>query len=399
ISDLRLELDDRRASLNSCEVERASLLEKRISLARQIEGMREQRETLSRTGKNILEEISRAEEEMLEAGNRKQELTVALQSLGAEFDQLRILKEKTESGYNELRSRRSENERVLQNLRREQAELAKRESSLTLGREEAILHARNIIERLADEFFIAPEDIPDAPDNPDFDSENEKLLIEDLRRKIHAVGDVNMAAEDDYRTEKERLDFLTRERDDLVEARRTLEETIQRINHIARERFKETFERIRINFTKTFSDFFEGGFCDLTLEENEDPLEASILITARPPGKNVRSISLLSSGERALTAISLLFAIYLVKPSPFCILDEVDAPLDDANIDRYLRVIREFSKNTQFIMVTHNKKTMASADNLYGITMEEPGLSTLVSVKLSQVEVSEKTGASINIAK
>ena len=165
---------------------------------------------------------------------------------------------------------------------------------------------------------------------------------------------------------------------------RALNDTIQKINHIARERFKETFERIRINFEKTFTDFFEGGVCDLSLDENEDPLEADILITARPPGKNVRSISLLSSGERALTAISLLFAIYLVKPSPFCILDEVDAPLDDANVDRFLRVIREFSRKTQFIIVTHNKKSMAAADNLYGITMEEPGLSTLVSVRLSE---------------
>ncbi len=399
IADQRSELEDHQGRLNACEVERASLAEKRISLAREIETASEQREELSETGKKILEEISRAEEEMLTAGNRKQELAGGLQSLGSEYDRLSRMKEETERAYNELRSRRSENERTLQNLRREQSELTKRESALVLEREEAILRARNIIERLVDEFFIAPEDIPEAPDNPDFDPDNERLLIEDLRRKIQATGDVNMAAEEDYRTEKERLDFLTRERDDLVEARRTIEETIQRINHIARERFKETFERIRVNFTKTFGDFFEGGFCDLALEENEDPLEASILITARPPGKNVKSINLLSSGERALTAISLLFAIYLVKPSPFCILDEVDAPLDDANIDRFLRVIREFSKNTQFLMVTHNKKTMAAADNLYGITMDEPGLSTLVSVKLSQVEVSEKTGAMINFAK
>ena len=278
-------------------------------------------------------------------------------------------------------------ERMLQNLRREQGDLARRESALTLGRDEAELRMQSIVERIADEFFIPPEDIPGPPEDPDYDPEQERLLLEDLRRKIQALGDVNMAAEDDYREEKERLDFLARERDDLVEARRALEDTIQKINHIARERFKETFERIRGNFAKTFADFFEGGYCDLTLEEGEDPLEAGILITARPPGKNVRSINLLSSGERALTAISLLFAIYLVKPSPFCILDEVDAPLDDANLDRYLRVIREFSRNTQFIMVTHNKKTMASADNLYGITMDEPGLSTLVSVRLSQVDV------------
>jgi chromosome segregation protein len=201
-----------------------------------------------------------------------------------------------------------------------------------------------------------------------------------------------MAAEADHREEKERLDFLVRERDDLMEARKSLDETIRKINHIARERFRETFERIRDNFGVTFTNFFEGGACDLTIEEGEDPLEANILITARPPGKNVRSINLLSSGERALTAISLLFAIYLVKPSPFCILDEVDATLDDANIDRFLRVIREFARSTQFIIVTHNKKTMAAADNLYGITMEEPGLSTLVSVRLSRVGATEVSG-------
>ena len=135
-----------------------------------------------------------------------------------------------------------------------------------------------------------------------------------------------------------------------------------------------------------FGEFFSGGFCDLVMDKDIDPLEVDIQISAKPPGKNVNSINLLSSGERALTAISLLFAIYLVKPSPFCILDEVDAPLDDRNLDRYLKVINEFSKKTQFIMVTHNKKTMAEANNLYGITMEEPGLSSLVSVRLSEVD-------------
>lgn len=387
IAGFRAELDSRRAAMNASEVERASLTERKAALTREIDALRDRRETMARTGRNLLEEIDRAEREMLETGNRRQEIATVLDSLGAEHDRLRAAKEETERRYADARSRRSETERMLQNLRREQAEFSRRESSLTLGRDEAVLRARSILERLADEFFIAPEDIPTAPDDPDFDPENEKLLLEDLRRKAHALGDVNMAAEDDYKAEKERFDFLSGERDDLVEARRTLEDTIQRINSIARERFRETFERIRLNFTRTFADFFEGGHCDLALEDGEDPLEAAILITARPPGKNVRSISLLSSGERALTAISLLFAIYLVKPSPFCILDEVDAPLDDANIDRYLRVIREFSRNTQFIMITHNKKTMAAADNLYGITMDEPGLSTLVSVRFSDVDI------------
>ncbi|MDP2983884.1 MAG: chromosome segregation protein SMC [Candidatus Latescibacter sp.] len=390
ISALREELEHHRAGVNECDVERAALTEKKAALSREIHTIVERRETLAQAGCRILHEIEDAENESLQAGMKKSELFAGLESLDTGYTSLRSLKEEKERDYNEFRARRSESERQLQNLRRDQADLGKGESSLTLEREEAALQIKSIIERLSDEYFITARDIPEPVHDPDYDPEQERFLLEDLKRKIQALGDVNMAAEADYQEEKSRLDFLTRERDDLVEARRALHETIQKINNIARERFKETFERIRMNFGKTFADFFEGGVCDLALDENADPLEADILITARPPGKNVRSISLLSSGERALTAISLLFAIYLVKPSPFCILDEVDAPLDDANIDRFLRVIREFSRETQFIMVTHNKKTMAAADNLYGITMAEPGLSTLVSVRLSQIDGEEK---------
>jgi chromosome segregation protein len=399
ISVLRGELEHHRSMVNECDVERAANTEKKTAFSREIHSIGERREALAQAGCRILHEMEDSEKESLQAGIRKNELVAGLESIGAGYRDLQRLKEDKEEEYNDLRARRSESERQLQNLRRDQADLAKEESSLTLEREEAALQIKSIIERLSDEYFISAPDIPEPVHDPEYDSEQERFLVEDLRRKIQALGDVNMAAEADYREEKSRLDFLTGERDDLVEARRALHETIQKINHIARERFKETFERIRMNFEKTFADFFEGGFCDLALAENEDPLEADILITARPPGKNVRSISLLSSGEKALTAISLLFAIYLVKPSPFCILDEVDAPLDDANIDRFLRVIREFSRETQFIMVTHNKKTMAAANNLYGITMAEPGLSTMVSVRLSQVDGEEKEKRSLLLAK
>lgn len=384
ITELRKGIESRRSRLNSCEVERATLKEKMAALERELAAAAERREALAQSARSCLREIEDAERGMLESGERKRTVLSELESLGADHSRLASLKDALDRRTADLRARKSEIDGMLQTARREQAEHAKHESAFTLERDEAMLRIRAIEERLSDEFFLTPAEIPDPPSDPDFDPEEERLLAEDLKRKIQALGDVNMAAEADYLEEKERLDFLVRERDDLVEARATLDETIRRINHIARERFRETFERIRTNFSKTFADFFEGGFCDLALEEGEDPLEAAILITARPPGKNVRSIGLLSSGERALTAISLLFAIYLVKPSPFCILDEVDAPLDDASIDRFLRVIREFSRSTQFIMVTHNKKTMAAADNLYGITMEEPGLSTLVSVRLSK---------------
>ena len=144
--------------------------------------------------------------------------------------------------------------------------------------------------------------------------------------------------------------------------------------------FLETFTQVRANFQQVFSDLFQGGEADLRMEDEDDPLESPILISARPRGKRLLNISQLSGGEKALTAISLLFAIYLVKPSPFCILDEVDAPLDDANVNRFLKMIRHFSQKTQFILITHNKRTMEQCDRFYGVTMQQPGVSQIVSV-------------------
>ena len=175
-------------------------------------------------------------------------------------------------------------------------------------------------------------------------------------------------------------------REILERARRTrdvreIEVAIERINTEARHLFQGTFEKVQENLSKTFETLFPGGEAELRLT-GEDPLEAEIEIMARPRGKRLESIHLLSSGERALTATALLFALYLVKPSPFCLLDEVDAPLDDANIDRFLNLIRAFSEKTQFIVITHNKRTMEVADTLYGVTMQEPGISKIVSVRL-----------------
>jgi len=178
---------------------------------------------------------------------------------------------------------------------------------------------------------------------------------------------------------------VTTQKADLEESEQTLLATIEEINTTAQHKFLETFEKIRENFIATFKGLFdEGDECDLALEEGVDPLEARIEITAKPRGKRPTSIDLLSGGEKTLTAIALLFAIYLVKPSPFCIFDEVDAPLDDNNIDRFTRILRRFSDNTQFIVVTHNKRTMEAANALYGVTMEEEGVSKLVSVRFDK---------------
>ena len=202
---------------------------------------------------------------------------------------------------------------------------------------------------------------------------------------MRALGAVNFTAFDEYNSEKERLDFMTAQRNDLIESETTLLETIAEINLTAQKRFMGTFSLIRENFVSIFKELFdEGDECDLILEEDVDPLEAHIEIIAKPRGKRPTSIDLLSGGEKTLTAIALLFAIYLVKPSPFCILDEVDAPLDDSNIDRFSRIIRKFSSNTQFIIVTHNKRTMESTNAMYGVTMEEEGVSKLVSVRFNE---------------
>jgi chromosome segregation protein len=210
--------------------------------------------------------------------------------------------------------------------------------------------------------------------------------IQGLRDKVKSLGNINFAAFEEYTTEKQRYEFLSGQRKDLLEAEKTLLATIEEINATAQRKFLETFELIRRNFIETFKSLFDpGDECDLRLEEEVDPLEAGIDIVAKPRGKRPTSIDLLSGGEKTLTAIALLFAIYLVKPSPFCILDEVDAPLDDANIDRFTRILRKFSNNTQFIVVTHNKRTMEAANALYGVTMEEEGVSKIVTVRFNQV--------------
>ncbi len=210
--------------------------------------------------------------------------------------------------------------------------------------------------------------------------------MQDVRRRLTSMGNVNFLALEEHERENERFQFLTQQLGDLTESERTLNATIAEINQTAREKFTTTFTSIRENFIGLFKMLFsEDDEADLQMIESEDgdPLECTIDITAKPRGKRPHSIEMLSGGEKTLTAIALLFAIYLVKPSPFCILDEVDAPLDDANIDRYLKIIRKFAENTQFMMITHNKKTMESADTLYGVTMEEPAVSKVVSVHLA----------------
>jgi chromosome segregation protein len=210
--------------------------------------------------------------------------------------------------------------------------------------------------------------------------------VQTLQQRIDEMGPVNLVAIEEYEETEQRYQFLSKQHDDLVQAKAQLLEVINRINVQTREMFRDTFEKIRDSFRVMFTEVFGGGKADLVLMDENDLLESGIDIVARPPGKQLQTISLLSGGEQTMTAVALLFSIYQVKPSPFCVLDELDAPLDESNINRFVRVLQRFLERSQFIVITHNKRTIGMADVLYGVTMQEHGVSKIVSVKFHKTD-------------
>ena len=213
---------------------------------------------------------------------------------------------------------------------------------------------------------------------------NVKKRINELRSLIEELGLVNFAAINEFSRVSQRLEFLEKQTEDLNEAKSTLSKVIIEMDQIMFKKFNETFEQVNVNFSEVFTQLFEGGKAFLKLTDKEDLLETGIEIIAQPPGKKSQTLSLLSGGERAMTAIALLLAILKVKPSPFCVLDEIEASLDDANVIKFAQYLKRFSQDTQFIMISHRKGTMEIGDFLYGVTMELNGVSKLISVKLSE---------------
>ncbi|MBI3881130.1 MAG: chromosome segregation protein SMC [Verrucomicrobia bacterium] len=231
---------------------------------------------------------------------------------------------------------------------------------------------------------LTPEEMAAAGAATDWDAV--AAQVTEVQKRIDEMGPINLVAIEEYEEAEQRHNFLTTQNDDLVKAKEQLLEIISRINTQTRQMFLDTFEKIRENFRGTFTEIFGGGKADLILVDEGDVLESGIDIVARPPGKTLQTISLLSGGEQTMTAVALLFAIYQVKPSPFCVLDELDAPLDESNINRFLRIVQRFLVHSQFIIITHNKRTIGMADVLYGVTMQEQGVSRLVSVKFHKTE-------------
>jgi chromosome segregation protein len=274
----------------------------------------------------------------------------------------------------------------------------------THDREREVLHAievdqtrfdadwERLREHASEELGLAIEALLEMEPEADDDPEALRTDIEGLRAKIERLGPVNLLALKELDELEERSQFLGQQRKDLVDALRALDETICEIDATCTERFVATFEQVNGVFAETFSSLFGGGTARLDLVDEDDPLESGIDITAQPPGKKNQSVQLLSGGEKALTALSLLISLFRIKPSPFCILDEVDAPLDDANVERFSDLVKAMTEHTQFVLITHNRRTMARADLLYGVTMEEPGVSKVVSVRVEDRESSPGFG-------
>lgn len=320
---------------------------------------------------------------------QKEELAIKIDTLTeklavseAELESTKSKRDILTSHKKEAQDRFEQQTTELNILRRDYDKLKESIHQLELQETEANSHIQNIIDRLTEQYDADIRALT-LDDNPEFDISTAKSEILSLRDKLSQIGNVNFMALEEFEIQNERLEFYDKQMSDLTESQKFLKETIDEINATAERNFRETFDKIQINFRNLFVKLFgPDAEADIHLE-SDDLLESDIVITAKPPNKRPHSIEMLSGGEKTLTAIALLFAIYLVKPSPFCILDEVDAPLDDANIDKFVNLIKEFSIDTQFLIVTHNKKTMEAADTLYGVTMQEDGVSKVVAVKLN----------------
>lgn len=284
-----------------------------------------------------------------------------------------------------VESRIQESDKDLAARRTVGDELRSRKSSLDVRLAESTMRRQNMMDRVTSEYSIAARDIVAEPD-PVWEEGKPELewldsRIAELHAKIDAMGAVNLGAVEEHQELLDRNTFLTTQHDDLVNSRQKLVTMINQINRTTSEMFSQTFAAVNQNFDLMFKKLFNGGSAKLVLVNEEDVLESGVEIIAKPPGKKLQTVTLLSGGERTLTAVSLLFAIYLIKPSPFCVLDELDAALDDSNIGRFVNILQEFLTRSQFLVITHSQQTIAAANTIYGVTMEEKGVSRLVSMK------------------
>jgi len=389
VARLKAELDSRREQLAAVRervtlirVQVATLREQHEAHLRGISDLERQSQDLVRRMTSDRDDTQKGSAERLQlqtaisAGSERME-TLLRQQMAAEvrLAEVRGAYEATggelAAAETQARQFRDESDTV----RQSQAELNLRFSTLSM-------QAEHLEQGLLEKSRITMAEALTRLEAVEFDEPVRRARQVELQRLLDEMGEVNLMAIDEYAGMEERFSFLSAQKEDLEESLRGLQQAIQRINRTTRQRFQETYDLVNAKFQEVFPRLFCGGRAELRLTNEEDLLETGIDIIVQPPGKKLQNVTLLSGGEKALTAVALIFSIFLIKPTPFCLLDEVDAPLDDANIGRFNEMVREMSEVSQFIIITHNKATMQVADTLYGITMEEPGASKVVSVRL-----------------
>lgn len=402
-SRVREELAKDNAALHQKEETRgahlAEVTEKRVALGekrQQVNQLAAQRDDLAQRMEELQSLIQEREQGVHSYHRRIEELTSHIQ---AAQERVQPLEADVERHNEALAVARRAREEHTVSLRHLESTLHEKRAALETVRNdrgkldvqlaEQRMRHQNIIERLSQDYHVTPEELAETPE-PEWengekpDRETLDTLIAELRTKLESMGPVNLVAIEEHEELEERFQFLTTQQDDLIKAKNQLLEMIRRINNTTTEMFTRTFDKVNINFQETFKQLFGGGSAKLVLVDDQDVLDSGIEIIARPPGKKLQSVSLMSGGERTMTAVALLFALYMVKPSPFCVLDELDAALDDANINRFVTMVEGFVKGSQFVVITHNRRTIEAADALYGVTMEKFGISKIMSVRFNK---------------
>ncbi|OIO03738.1 MAG: chromosome segregation protein SMC [Elusimicrobia bacterium CG1_02_56_21] len=359
LDNYRQNIEALRGELARAEGDMAALNEEKSHFA-------ERRTELASREARLNEDVAAADARRVELMHDLAEKEVIDRSMEDELGEMRGNLSRMNANLRDSRDVSSENDRIRYQIETELATISAR--------------AEETAKRLADEWNISPEEAQVKYGDIEADHERVKFL----RKRIESMGAVNMTAPEEYEALTARYNFMNSQVEDLNRAKADLRSAINKINDTTRENFKATFDKVRTYFKEIYSLLFNGGEADLILTLPENLLETGVEILAHPPGKKLMSITQLSGGEKALTALALLFSFFRVSPSPFCVMDEADAPLDEANVERYVRLIKEFSTTTQFIVITHNKRTMEAADTLYGVTMEELGISKLISVDLKR---------------
>ena len=391
-------LEERTVALETLVADAGAARVETARLGEQMEAARRRRDDLARSATETEAELQRARRLRSQHAENARQGEVDAEELLASRDEYLAQRGELEERLQEMRQRERAGREAIELLRKRAEEITGELESLLASVAERRLECQKlelqhaeIGRRTASDFGVEPQEILVGfePDPALADPSAHELLeqtVNELRTQLEKLGSVNIEAVEELQEVSERLEFLVAQKADLDESRRSLENTLQKLNQESERLFLDTFNEVRENFRTIFRQLFGGGKADLDLAEGEDVLEAGIEITARPPGRETLPITLLSGGQRTLTALALLFAIFRARPSPFCVLDEVDAALDDANIGRFLTMLTHSLHGTQFVIVTHNKGTMAACELLYGVTMQVRGVSHVVNVELSDVD-------------